>query len=85
MSDIEVALTDLAEITARDIAKNERPIGLEENRVAARRGGKVAKNAKSFYEQETGLKAITKDNHLNYQYVDNNKVLHIDNNKNKVE
>ena len=85
MSDIEVALTDLAEITARDIAKKERPIGLKENREVARRGGKVAKGAKHIYEQETGLKAITKDNHLNYQYVDNNKVLHIDNNKNKVE
>ena len=68
MTDIEVALTDLGEIATRNIAKNERPIGLKENRKAAKRGGNIAKKAKEFYESETGLNAITKDNYLIYQY-----------------
>lgn len=68
MTDIEVALTDLGEIATRNIAKNERPIGLKENRKAAKRGGNIAKKAKDFYESETGLNAITKDNYLIYQY-----------------
>ena len=49
-------------------AKNEKPIGLSENRKVAKRGGKVAKKTKDFYEETTGLKAITKDNSLNYKY-----------------
>jgi hypothetical protein len=50
MTDIEVALTDLGEIATRNIAKNERPIGLKENRKAAKRGGNIAKKSKEFYE-----------------------------------
>ena len=72
MTDIEVALTDLGEIATRNIAKNERPVGLKENRKAAIRGGSIAKKAKEFYESETGLDAITKDNSLNYKYIDEN-------------
>lgn len=68
MTDIEVALTDLGEIATRNIAKNERPRGLKENRKVAKRGGNIAKKTKEFYESETGLDAITKNNFLNYQY-----------------
>ncbi len=78
MSDIEVALTDIGEITARDIAKNERPIGYKDNRKAAIRGGEVAKKTKEFYEEATGLSAITSENALDYKYVDNKR---LENNK----
>ena len=43
MTDIEVALTSIGEITARDIAKEEHPKGLKENMSVAKRGGKVQK------------------------------------------
>ena len=69
MTDIEVALTDLAEITTRDIAKNEKPKGLKENLKVATRGGRVAKNARFFYEKETKNRAISKNNNLKYQYI----------------
>ena len=46
MSDIEVILTDLGEVTARDIAKKERPQGLKDNLKVAKRGGGVSKIAK---------------------------------------
>ena len=71
MSDIEVILTDLGETVTRDIARNEKPVGLSENRKVAKRGGSVAKKTKEFYEETTGLKAITNSNSLNYKYSDN--------------
>ena len=74
MSDIEIALTDIGEITARDIAKNEKPIGLKENKKVAKRGGIVAKKTKDFYEEVTGLNAITNKNNLDYEYIDNKRI-----------
>ena len=53
MTDIEVILTDLGEITTRDIARNEKPIGLKENLAVASRGGKASWIAKEYYEKET--------------------------------
>lgn len=44
--DLEVVLTDLGEITTRDIASNEHPIGLSENILAAKRGWKCIKSIK---------------------------------------
>jgi len=72
MTDIEVALTDLGELTTRHIAQKEKTFGLSENRKAAKRGGSVAKRTKEFYEEVTGLNAITKTNSLNYKYIDDN-------------
>lgn len=70
MTDIEIALTNIGEIATRDIARMERPQGLKENMKVAKRGGGVAKGAKDLYEQETKKSAISKENSLNYQYVD---------------
>ena len=70
MTDIEVALTNIGEIAARDIAREEKPQGLKENLNVAKRGGGVAKGARDLYEKETQKSAISKDNALNYQYVD---------------
>ena len=70
MTDIEVALTDLGELVTRHIVQNEKPYGLSENKEVAKRGGGVAKKTKEFYEDTTGLKAISKDNALNYKYID---------------
>ena len=70
MTDIEVALTNIGEIAARDIAKAEHPEGLKENLKVAARGGSVAKGARDLYEKETKRKAISDKNALNYKYVD---------------
>ena len=69
MTDIEVALTNIGEIATRDIAREEHPQGLKENLKVAKRGGGVAKGARDLYEKETKKSAISKDNALNYQYV----------------
>ena len=70
MTDIEIALTNIGEIAARDIATNEHPQGLNENMKVAKRGGKVANYARISYEKETKKSAISNKNALNYQYVD---------------
>ena len=70
MTDIEIALTNVGEIATRDIAREEHPQGLKENLRVAKRGGGVAKGARDLYEMETKKSAISKDNALNYQYVD---------------
>ncbi len=75
MTDIEVLLTDLGELTTRDIAKNEKPQGLEENLRVAKRGGEVSKIARESYEIQTGCRAITSENAIGGRYVDTNKQL----------
>ena len=70
MTDIEVALTNVGEIAARDIALTEQPQGLKENLSVAKRGGGVAKGAKDLYEKETKKSAISKNNALDYKYID---------------
>ncbi len=70
MTDIEVALTNIGEIATRDIAREEHPKGLKENLNVAKRGGGVAKGAKDLYEKETKKSAISKNNNLNYEYID---------------
>ena len=73
MTDIEVTLINIGEIAARDIAREEKPQGLKENIKVAKRGGGVAKGARDLYEKETKKSAISKENSLNYQYVDSLK------------
>lgn len=73
MTDIEVLLTDLGEIANRDIAETERPQGFKENLLVAKKGGKVASVARKSYEKATKKKAISNQNALNYQYIDENK------------
>ena len=52
MSDIEVILTDLGEVSTRDIAIKENSKGLSENIKVARRGGNISKITKELYEKE---------------------------------
>ncbi|SFI42261.1 BRO family, N-terminal domain [Treponema bryantii] len=59
MTNIELVLNMLAEVTATSISKQEKPEGFEENKKVAVRGGKVANFARENYEKETGQKAIS--------------------------
>ena len=75
MTDVELALTNLGELTTRDIAREEHPKGLKENMSVAKRGGKVSQDARKSYEKATKKSAISSDNALNYKYIeDNNKL-----------
>ena len=77
MTDIEILLTDLGEIATRDIATSEHPKGFKENMNVAKRGGKVANDARTSYEQATQKSAISSSNTLNYRYVDDSKQIEI--------
>lgn len=70
MSELEVALADIGELTTRKLAEKHRPIGLEENRKIAKEGGQVANNTRKDIEARLGESVVTKNNALNYQYVD---------------
>ena len=70
MTDIEVALTDLGEIATRELAKEHKPYGLEENKKIARRGGNIAKITRDNLEKELGRTVISDKNILNYEYID---------------
>ncbi|MBO5138460.1 MAG: phage antirepressor protein [Bacilli bacterium] len=73
MTDIEVALTDLGEIATRELAKEHKPYGLEQNKKIAKMGGHAAKVARDDIEKNLGKSVISNENALNYQYIDENK------------
>lgn len=52
MTDIELVLNMLAEVTTTSISKQESPKGIDESKNVARRGGNVAKNARINYEED---------------------------------
>jgi len=64
MTDAELVFTALAELSTRQIAETMETKGLEENKTPARKGGKVAKNARIELEQKTGKKVISGSNYL---------------------
>ena len=78
MSDVEVALTNLGEIATRELAKEHKPFGLEQNKKIAKMGGNTAKVAKEDLERKLGKKVISSNNQLKYKYKDDYKM--IDNN-----
>ena len=62
MSTLEIVLNMLAETTTTELSKAHRPEGFEESRIVARRGGKVAGDARLAIEADTGRPAITAEN-----------------------
>ena len=75
MSDLEVALADIGEIATRELTKEKKPIGLEENKKVAKIGGHTAKVTRDYLEEQLGKSVITNENNLDYKYIDNNKEL----------
>ena len=64
MTDAELVFTALAELSTRQIAETMRTKGLEENKIPAQKGGRIAKNARLELEEKTGKKVVTKNNFL---------------------
>jgi len=61
-SDMELILNMLAESTATNISKKEKPDSFEKSKKIADRGGNVAKQARLAVESETGESVITTQN-----------------------
>ena len=64
MSEAELIFTALAEFSTRQIAETMETKGLEENKIPAKKGGRVAKNARLELEWKTGKKVVTDKNFL---------------------
>jgi hypothetical protein len=64
MSEAELIFTALAELSTRQIAEAEKAKGLQQNAIAGKKGGTVAKIARNELESRTGKKVITSDNFL---------------------
>ncbi len=70
MTNIELVLNMLAEVTTTDISKNEKPQTFYQSKQIAKRGGKIAKNARLNYEKEIGKSVISSANASNKQLLE---------------
>ncbi len=65
MTNIELVLNMLAEVTTTALSKQENPQTFEENQKIAHRGGKFAGDTRERYEQELGQKVVSPVNASN--------------------
>ena len=80
MTDLELIFTMLGEASTTEIAKVTDTQGFEENKTAAKKGGKIAGDARKKLEQETGRRVVSQ---TNYKHLAQNKKKEISNeNKN---
>ena len=63
MSTLELLFTELSEAATTEIARNDDAQGMAENADAARRGGKIAGDARENLERQTGRSVSTSDNY----------------------
>lgn len=63
MTDLELIFTMLGEASTTEIAKNKEAQGLEQNKKAAKEGGKIAGNARKDLEKKSGKRVSTKENY----------------------
>ena len=75
MSDLELLLTDIGEVTTRELAKEHKPFGLEANKVVAKQGGQIASNTKKDIEKKLGKKIVSSNNNLSYKYLEEKEKL----------
>src|SRR4030042_3788823 len=64
MTDAELVFTALAELSTRQIAETTESKGLKENKIPAKKGGRIAKNARLELEQKTGRKVVSGQNYI---------------------
>jgi hypothetical protein len=64
MSEEELIFTALAELSTRRIAETDEASGLEENKIPAIKGGRIAGDARKALEEKTGKSVITGANYL---------------------
>ncbi|MCK9351508.1 MAG: Bro-N domain-containing protein [Candidatus Paceibacterota bacterium] len=62
MTNLELALNTLAEVSTTEISKKKKPKGIESNKQVARAGGLAAKKARIEIEKQTGESVITTRN-----------------------
>ena len=69
MSTTEIVLNMLAETATKEISKQVRPEGFDDNKKVAKRGGDIAGNARRELETEIGASVITSKNAIELNQV----------------
>jgi methylphosphotriester-DNA--protein-cysteine methyltransferase len=64
MNDLELIFSMLGEAATTEITKTQDAQGFDENRTAAKKGGKIAGDAREKLEKETKRMVVSKDNYL---------------------
>lgn len=64
MSEAELIFTALAELSTRQIAESANATGLDENKDASKKGGRIAKKARRELETKTGKSVVSGQNFL---------------------
>ena len=64
MNDLELIFSMLGEASTTEITRNTNAEGFSENKEAARKGGKIAGDARKALELESGKKVISEENYL---------------------
>jgi len=64
MTDLELIFSMLGEAATTEITKTQDAQGFDENRTAARKGGRIAGDARQKLEKETKKKVVTPENYL---------------------
>jgi len=64
MTDLELIFSMLGEASTKEIAVNTDTHGFDENKKAAKQGGKIAGDARKQLEIKSGKKVVTSDNYL---------------------
>ena len=61
MTNVELALNTLAEVTATEISRQRNPKGMAQSRQTAKEGGEVARNARADIESRVGHSVISSE------------------------
>ncbi len=69
MSNLELVLNMLAEATTTEISKEKKPSTFNENKIIAKKGGKIAGDTRKKIEAETGKKIVSKINAKQIQQI----------------
>jgi hypothetical protein len=64
MSEEELIFTALAELSTRKISETEKTEGLLENKISAKKGGRISRDARIALEQKIGKSVVTGENFL---------------------
>ena len=69
MTNMELVLNMLAEVTSTEISKNSNEFGYKDAINSVKRGGRIAANTRKQIEEETGKKIVTNSNNKNIKQI----------------
>jgi hypothetical protein len=74
MTNVELVLNMLAEVTTKEISEEEDPITFDESKEIAKEGGETAKVAKDRLEKRLGRKVVTSKNANEIHFTDKKRI-----------